>query len=251
MFNRKRTEEVFGYDLDLERKRRSKEEHAASGGIKRNELTIVDNCPECGVERQIKLRQSRKNKMCSKCLHNTPFMKEVKKNQTKVKSEETKQRMRDNHWSKKNKQPWNKGKTDIYSQETLDKIANSISEMHNNLIEGELTARKIKESCTKRNISIDEFDGFSAPEGTLLRQSPEGKAWRYDVMAKANFTCDKCSQRGGSLHAHHLNGFNAYPEQRLDPDNGVCLCESCHSDFHQKYGKGNNTKEQYDLFKSV
>lgn len=248
MFNRERTKELLGYDLDLEKKRRSKAEHAATGGVKRNNLTVVDNCPECDIERQIKLRQSRANKPCSKCFHASDKMKEAKKNQSKTKSEVTKQRMRDNHWSKKGTDTWNKDKTGIYSEETLEKIRVAREKQFSQYTEEDIKEFNIQISCTQQGIKREDFDGFITPENTKIRQSPEGKAWRYDVMAKANFTCNRCDQRGGSLHAHHLNGFNSFPEQRIDVDNGICLCEDCHSDFHQKYGKGDNTKEQYNEY---
>ena len=83
MFNRKRTKELLGYDLDLSKTRRSAAEHKATGGVKRNDLAVIDNCPECNVERQIKLRQSRKDKPCIKCFHKSPEMILAKKNQTK------------------------------------------------------------------------------------------------------------------------------------------------------------------------
>jgi transcription elongation factor Elf1 len=108
---------------------------------------------------------------------------------------------------------------------------------------------KIKMGLMKRDITREEWNGFITPENTRIRQSAEGKAWTYDVLAKATFTCDKCGQKGGNLCAHHLNGFNKFPEQRFDPENGVCLCSACHDAFHDTYGRGDNTVDQYKEFK--
>ena len=248
MFNRERTKEVFIYDIDP-LSGRSQQERDIAQGRKRYDLPVVDNCPDCDTERHINYKQSMKNKPCSKCFHATPEMVEAKKNQKKEKSEETKQKMRENHWSKNGGISAFKGKT--HTQEVKTILAEKTAQYYEKTPKEEYGERYIKGSCTQRGISVEEFNGFSAPEGTRIRQSAEGKAWSYDVLAKGNFTCDNCDIRGGKLHAHHLNAFNAFPEQRFDVDNGVCLCETCHDEFHVKYGKGYNTREQYQEFRQL
>ncbi|CAB4125030.1 Nuclease associated modular domain 3 [uncultured Caudovirales phage] len=249
MFNRQRTLEKFGYDLDLSIRRRTQAEFEATNGINKKDLIVVDNCPSCSVEREIQLRASKKNAPCPKCFHNLPSTILAKQNQTKVKSEQHKQRMKDNHWSKNGYESAFKGQTQ--TEEAKELIRAATINQHTNETEEEKLNRKIKESCTKRDIQVEDFDGFSSPEGTRIRQSAEGKAWTYDVLAKSNFTCDKCQARGGSLVAHHLNGFNSFPDQRFLPENGICLCEDCHETFHTQFGKGDNTSEQYQEFKTV
>ena len=51
------------------------------------------------------------------------------------------------------------------------------------------------------------------------------------------------------MNSHHLDGYDWCKERRIDINNGVCLCENCHKEFHKIYGYGNNTKEQYIEFK--
>lgn len=48
-----------------------------------------------------------------------------------------------------------------------------------------------------------------------------------------------------NLQAHHLNSWNKFPDERFKLENGVTLCKSCHDDFHNKFGRGNNTAEQF------
>jgi len=69
-----------------------------SSNKNKKELMVVDNCPSCNKERRIKLRASKKNEICPKCFHNLPSTILAKQNQNPVKSEKTRQRMKDNHW---------------------------------------------------------------------------------------------------------------------------------------------------------
>ena len=74
------------------------------------------------------------------------------------------------------------------------------------------------------------------------------RKWSKQIMERDNYTCQICNQHSGKLNAHHLNGWNAFPEQRFDLDNGVTLCTDCHKDFHSQYGYGDNTREQFDEY---
>ena len=72
--------------------------------------------------------------------------------------------------------------------------------------------------------------------------------FRNKEYKRDNYTCQVCGQVGGSLNAHHLDGWNWAKDKRFKTSNGVTLCEDCHSKFHNVYGKGNNTKEQFEEY---
>ena len=67
-----------------------------------------------------------------------------------------------------------------------------------------------------------------------------------NVFKRDNYTCRCCGKDTHNNVSHHLDGYNWCIEKRLDVDNGVTLCESCHKEFHSIYGYGNNTKEQFE-----
>ena len=73
--------------------------------------------------------------------------------------------------------------------------------------------------------------------------------WRREVYERDNYTCQCCGDnKGGNLNAHHKDGYNWCEERRTDVNNGVTLCDKCHNEFHDIYGYGNNTEEQWNEF---
>lgn len=75
--------------------------------------------------------------------------------------------------------------------------------------------------------------------------------WRVKVYERDNYTCQTCGLKeevSGNLNAHHLDGWHWCKERRFDIDNGITLCVDCHKSFHREYGRGNNTREQFEEF---
>lgn len=86
-------------------------------------------------------------------------------------------------------------------------------------------------------------------EAMQARNSIEYDEWRFSVYKRDRNLCEICGERKDPMVAHHLDGFNLFPEKRFDVDNGVTLCDFHHISFHSNYGFGNNTKEQFEEFK--
>jgi hypothetical protein len=81
------------------------------------------------------------------------------------------------------------------------------------------------------------------------RHYPEYYEWRRNVYHRDNFTCQITGQRGVELEAHHLNGYGWAKNERADVNNGVTLAKNIHKLFHQRYGRSNNTRGQFEAFK--
>lgn len=93
---------------------------------------------------------------------------------------------------------------------------------------------------------------LTSEERELKRRYPKYYEWRNKVYERDNYTCQICgSSKSGTLIAHHLNGYNWDIEHRTDIDNGITLCTRCHNEFHNKFGCGNNTKEQFEQFLNI
>jgi 5-methylcytosine-specific restriction endonuclease McrA len=81
------------------------------------------------------------------------------------------------------------------------------------------------------------------------RRTTEHRAWLRAVYERDNYTCQVCGyDKGGTLNAHHLYNYADYKELRHEVSNGVTLCKGCHIAFHDSYGYGGNTKEQFDVW---
>jgi len=81
------------------------------------------------------------------------------------------------------------------------------------------------------------------------RGNREYKQWSYDVKMAGNFACQVCGDdKGGNLVSHHIEAHNSNVELRYNVSNGVCLCDTCHKDFHFHFGYGNNTSEQFEQY---
>lgn len=73
--------------------------------------------------------------------------------------------------------------------------------------------------------------------------------WRDSVYERDKYTCQCCGyDKGHTLNAHHLDGYNWCVEKRTDVSNGITLCKDCHISFHKMFGNKNNTKEQFYEF---
>lgn len=108
-------------------------------------------------------------------------------------------------------------------------------------------------TCANRN-KIGEGNPYynhnkTDEERETRREYTEYYSWRNEVYERDNYICICCGyDKGHNLNAHHLNGYNWDKEHRTDVNNGVTLCKNCHDKFHNIYGYGDNTKEQFEEF---
>lgn len=75
------------------------------------------------------------------------------------------------------------------------------------------------------------------------------KKWSKQVRERDNYTCKVCGKSSKdevTIVAHHLESYDVNEELRLDVNNGVTLCNSCHNRFHNLYKGQKTTKEQFD-----
>lgn len=94
---------------------------------------------------------------------------------------------------------------------------------------------RIKISQSMRGEKGPGWKGGVSSINNTIRGTIEFRLWREAVFARDGWTCQKCKQIGGKLHAHHIKPFAKYPELRFSIDNGITLCKNCHSVEHRRY----------------
>lgn len=137
----------------------------------------------------------------------------------------------------------------------LCECGNAIEITHNNLIMnkrkscGCLQKEKSKDYLTKLSkLQIGEnhpnWKGGITPKKVALRKTKQYKLFRTSVYERDKYTCQLCGSVGRKLVVHHLNCFQDYPNEIMNIDNGITLCEKCHKTYHKINGL-HTTKEQF------
>lgn len=75
------------------------------------------------------------------------------------------------------------------------------------------------------------IDGKAGERNAFRKENNQLQKWRLLVFKRDNFTCQHCGVNQ-ELHAHHVKPFAAYPDLRLDVNNGLTLCIDCHGKVH-------------------
>jgi 5-methylcytosine-specific restriction endonuclease McrA len=169
--------------------------------------------------------------------HN-PKLSEAKKGH--IVSRETRLKLSKAHKGRmgKNSSNWKGGKVKRFCKECGKEFYVFSSKVENG--GGKFCSRKCMRKWQNKN--------DITPIIKIIRTSLKYDKWRKAIFERDNFTCQVCGQHGGDLQVHHINNFAEFSELRFAINNGITLCKKCHREFHKKYGKKNNTKEQLEEF---
>jgi len=112
---------------------------------------------------------------------------------------------------------------------------------------------RCKKCAAERNSGKNHYNydpNKTEEERNDQRKYPEYIEWRKYVYKRDNWTCQSCEKRK-DLNAHHIRNYSSNRELRTDESNGITLCKICHLEFHKKYGKKDNSRQQLDEFLKV
>jgi len=222
----------IGYSISMERIKK----YRKCG--KRYDYKYKCYCPSCGKDKGYLPKKSI-GLLCKSCAG--------KISHSSI-SEETKEKMSKAH---RGKTPWNRGLVNIYSEQAKLKMGNRWRDKQAHNKNKTMTRdQKIKLSCRNRGIKLEEFDDFTTAKNKRERIKFDYSGIRQQCFLNANYTCDLYGSKGNKINAHHLDGWHDNKDKRFNLDNLVCLSETAHKTFHNIYGNKNNTKEQYEEFKS-
>lgn len=131
--------------------------------------------------------------------------------------------------SRKGLIPWNRGKTNIYSKETLKKISQNTSKAMIGHLTSEETRKKIGVAHSKEKSTFWKggISQFNRTERQILTDTFEYRQWRRIIFGRDDYICQICGEKGGRIHANHIKKWLDYPELRLVVRNGITVCEQC------------------------
>ena len=140
-----------------------------------------------------------------------------------------------------------------HSEETKMKMSNSLkgrvfSEEHKRKIGEGGKGRKFTEEHRRRIGEAQKGEKANNWQGGItklqkhIRHCFKYRQWRSDIFTTNDFTCQECEQRGGRLHADHIEPFSVILarnhietfeqamecEELWNVNNGRTLCEGCH-----------------------
>lgn len=129
-----------------------------------------------------------------------------------------------------------------YCGNTLEKIESDLSRYNKHFCNNECSGK----------YKLSPFISDEERERKRFRKAD--KVWSRSIKEKFNgkcVICNKSKSKTIKIVSHHLDGWNLDVSKRVDIENGVCLCENCHKEFHSIYGYGLNTKQQFEEFYSM
>lgn len=130
-----------------------------------------------------------------------------------------------------------------HSEDTKRKMAESRQKFYEVNPEARMMASEKRKEYLEHNPGILNGENHPSWKGGLshinhrARHWTDQEQWTKDIFEKDNFTCQFCRKRGnGELNAHHIFFFAQYPEFRMNQNNGITLCRSCHLTVHKCIG---------------
>jgi len=66
---------------------------------------------------------------------------------------------------------------------------------------------------------------------TSIEYRRANQSWTNVIKKLDNYMCKNCNSKD-NLNSHHIMPKSDFPELSLDLDNGITLCEKCHSVLH-------------------
>lgn len=102
--------------------------------------------------------------------------------------------------------------------DTLEKLSNLLS----------------KESVININGDIILESNSHKKDVQKLRSTPGANSWKTAVK-KRDKVCQCCGTSTEQLQVHHVMPLSVYPDFATDVNNGIVLCQKCHTQYHKEW----------------
>lgn len=142
--------------------------------------------------------------------------------------------------------------SNVYVNAVCDGCGKELRRMYNTynkqIHDGKCYCHKCGNRILNSGVNSNNWNpNLTDEERSIGRNYPEYYNFIKRVLERDNYTCQCCGKIcSGDAEVHHLNGYDWYIEGRTDETNSLVLCHTCHGNFHKHFGKGRNTREQYE-----
>ncbi len=137
--------------------------------------------------------------------------------------------------------PWHKGKSGVYSKETLEKmrlkkLGKKLSEEHRLKMGLARMGHKVSEETRFKISKSNRGENHWNWMGGKSQEYPLGwnRTFREQIRQRDNYKCQICScpetECRNKLSVHHID----YNKNNLDIKNLISLCHSCHTKTNSK-----------------
>lgn len=135
------------------------------------------------------------------------------------------------------------------SSEPTDKIKKPMKVRYNSKLAGK--------EYTKNNFTLYKQEVYRNYKNSLGTEDPKTyknstrfgfEDVRKACLKRANYQSELTGSTNGKLVVHHINSWDAHPDERYNMDNLIVLTESEHKLFHHIYKYGKNTRKQWNEF---
>lgn len=140
----------------------------------------------------------------------------------------------------------------MFGKHLTEEIKKKIGDSHL----GKHFSKEVKRKMAHSHIGLlkgknnPRWKGGITPLKKQIRECSKCRNWVLSIFIRDNYTCQKCGNRGGNLHAHHIesfaqifhnNGIESVEDAEKCEDfwnvnNGKTLCMECHNKEHKISG---------------
>jgi len=132
----------------------------------------------------------------------------------------------------KSKWAYSRAKRHFCSRECWDKVERSCEHRR------KIATKRVewfKDEDNRTKISGENHPNWLGGSSLQYRKrngTRDARLWIKQALRRDSFRCLLCGDGDNLLHVHHIIPWSIDPDNNFHPDNGITLCQECHTIIH-------------------